>query len=51
MINEIALVNNERIISEKVKNNNRLKRKFNQQIFKDGEYNVERMMVLKSLLV
>lgn len=51
LINEIALVNNERIISEKVKNNNRLTRKFNQQIFKDGEYNVERMMVLKSLLV
>lgn len=51
LINEITLVNSEKIIDEKIKNNNRLTRKFNQQIFKDGEYNVERMMALKSLLV
>ncbi len=51
LISEIVLINNETTISQKVKNNNRLTRKFNQSIFKDGEYNVERMIELKSLIV
>lgn len=51
LISEITLINNKTTISEKTKSDNRLTRIFNQQIFKDGEYNVERMMVLKSLLV
>ncbi|NUO07291.1 MAG: TdeIII family type II restriction endonuclease [Candidatus Brocadia sp.] len=51
LISEIVLINNETTISQKVKNNNRLTRKFNQSIFKDGVYNVERMIELRSLIV
>ncbi|MCK6466872.1 MAG: TdeIII family type II restriction endonuclease [Candidatus Brocadia sinica] len=51
LISEIELISNKTSISQKVKNNNRLTRKFNQSIFKDGEYNVERMIELKSLIV
>lgn len=50
LTSEIILVNNETTIIQKIANNNRLTRIFNQPIFKDDEYNVDRLNALKSLL-
>lgn len=47
---EINLVNNEALLLERIANNNRRIRVFNQPIFKDGAYNSDRQIALEHLL-
>ncbi len=50
LISESVLVDNEKKIIEKILNDKRLQRTYNQSIFKDGIYNVDRYHVLKRLI-
>jgi hypothetical protein len=50
MFSELKLVNNEAKIKEKIQKDKNLTRKFNQLIFKNGEYNSDRYNALNSLL-
>ena len=50
LFSEINLINSESLIQEKIVKNKRLTRIFNQPIFKDGKYNIERKNFLKEIL-
>lgn len=50
LLSEVSLVTNEATIQNRLENNKRLLRMFRQPIFKEGEYNIERLNALNNLL-
>ncbi|MDP2209819.1 MAG: TdeIII family type II restriction endonuclease [Bacteroidota bacterium] len=47
---DVSIVTNEATIQSKLENNKRLSRIYSQPIFKEGEYNIERLNALNNLL-
>lgn len=50
LISEVKLVANETQLIQKINSNNRMIRKFNQPVFKDGDYNIDRYIALENYL-
>lgn len=50
LLSEIKLVENETLLIQNISSNNRMIRKFNQPVFKDGDYNVDRFIALENFL-
>ena len=50
LFSEVRLINNETLLLERISDNKRMIRKFNQPIFKEEDYNINRLIALEHFI-